>query len=139
MLTIRQPSRRPEMVRQPPSRSASSRRRLVRLEPAVERPLGLSRVRSSLLSLKKTVRVCVRNPLTSVVSKRASVRSWRDSPAGNPEKESRDMLDRNPSISHEKEDGGSTPSMSAGKQDKGVLLPSILGLARFTRGSFSHR
>ena len=54
-------------------------------------------------------------------------------PAGNPEKESRDMLDRNPSISHEKEDGGSTPSMSAGKQDKGVLLPPILGLARFTR------
>ena len=43
------------------------------------------------------------------------------------------MLDRNPSISHEKEDGGSTPSMSAGKQDKGVLLPPILGLARFTR------
>ena len=36
-------------------------------------------------------------------------------PAGNPEKESRDMLDRNPSISHEKEDEGSTPSMSAGK------------------------
>ena len=29
--------------------------------------------------------------------------------------------------------------MPAGKQDKGVLLPPILGLARFTRGSFSHR